>query len=143
MNTQPLIVTRGAPPPLFTTPDIQRKMPLHVQILTTEESLPALTISTVPLVQEFNVISNTDHDNNANRQVLNIENVKVLENPSLSLTINKPLDTLNIQVKRSIQVANKEVTERETNQPTTLVDDTSKASKPYELAARVITTYTQ
>lgn len=143
MNTQPLIVTRGAPPPLFTTPDIQRSMPLHVQILATEASLPALTISTVPLVQEFNVISNIDHENNANRQVLSTDNITVLENPPLDLTIDIPLDTLNIQVKRSIQVANKEVTERETSQPTTLVDDTSKASKPYELAARVITTYTQ
>ena len=143
INTQPLTVTRGAPPPLFTTSDIQEPMPLHVQILTTEASLPALTINTVPAIQEFNVVNNTDHNNSANRQFFSTENIKVVETLPLDLTIDKPFDTLNIQVKRSIQVANKEVIDKDTRQPAILVDDTSQASKPYELEARVIKTYTQ
>lgn len=143
INTQPLTITRGSPPPLFSTPNIQRPIPLQVQVLTTEASLPALKISSVPLAQEFNAINHIDHNNSANRQVPSTRNPKVLETLPLDLAIDQPFDILNIQVKRSIRVANKEVIDNDTSQPTLLVDDASKASKLYELEARVIKTYPQ
>lgn len=143
INTQPLTITRGSPPPLFSTPNIQRPIPLQVQVLTTEASLPALKISSVPLAQEFNAINHIDHNNSANRQVPSIRNPKVLETLPLDLAIDQPFDILNIQVKRSIRVANKEASDNDTSQPTILVDDASKASKLYELEARVIKTYPQ
>lgn len=143
INTQPLTITRGSPPPLFSTPNIQRPIPLQVQVLTTEASLPALKISSVPLAQEFNAINHIDHNNSANRPVPSTRNPKVLETLPLDLAIDQPFDILNIQVKRSIRVANKEVIDNDTSQPTLLVDDASKASKLYELEARVIKTYPQ
>lgn len=143
INTQPLTITRGSPPPLFSTPNIQRPIPLQVQVLTTEASLPALKISSVPLAQEFNAINHIDHNNSANRQVPSTKNPKVLETLPLDLAIDQPFDILNIQVKRSIRVANKEASDNDTSQPTILVDDASKASKLYELEARVIKTYPQ
>lgn len=143
INAQLLTITRGSPPPLFSTPDIQKSIPLQVQVLTTEASLPALKISSVPLVQELNAINHIDHNNSANRQISSTKNPKVLETLPLDLAIDQPFDILNIQVKRSIRVANKEASDNDTSQPTILVDDASKASKLYELEARVIKTYPQ
>ena len=142
-NIQVLTVTRGAPPPLFTTPDTQKPMPLQVQILTTEASLPSLTKSTVPLDQEFNAINNTDRNNSTNRQVSNTDNIQASENLPSDPMKDKPLGTLNIQVKRYIQVANKKAIDKNTSQPTILVDATNESSEPYELEARLIKTYHQ
>ena len=141
INTQPLTITRGSPPPLLSTPDIQRPIPLQVQVLTTEANLPALKISSEPRAQELNAINHIEYSNSANRQVSSTKNLKVLETLPLDPAIDQPFDILNVQVKRSIRVVNKEASDNDTNQPTILVDDASEASKLYELEARVIKTY--
>lgn len=142
-NTQVLTVTRGAPPPLFIISDIQNSKPLQVKILKTEASLPVLTGSTGSLTQEFNVLNNIEHNNSTDQPVLNTKNIQVPEKLFSNPIKDKPIDTLNIQVTRYIQVTNKKVIEKDTSQPAILVDTTTESSKPYELEARLIKPYTQ
>ena len=140
-NTQVLTVTRGAPPPLFTTSEIQSPMPLQVQVLSTEASLPALTVTSVPLHKELKAINNTNRNNSTTHQVLNAENIQVLENLPSEAVRDKPLDTLNIQVTRYIQVTDEKVINKNTSQPKLLVEAKNESSKPYELEARLIKPY--
>lgn len=141
LNTQPLAVTRGTPPPLFTAADTQ--VPLQVKILKNESSLPAMTVHTVPTVPTDKNTYASNALNTINTELLTAQNKQMQASVSSALTTDNSLDVLKIKVTRRIQAANRDVTSDHSNQLGILVDATTETSQPYELEARLTQIHNQ
>ena len=145
LNTQPLMVTRGTPPPLFTAAETQ--VPLQVKILKNESSLPAMavhtmphTVPTVPTEKDTNVINAL---NTVNTERLTAQNTKRQTSLSSAITTDNRLDVLKIQETRRITAANRGVMSDNIDQLGILVEATTETSQPYELAARLTQIHNQ